>query len=160
MTIYYCDIEANGYFEDATKVHCFSFITDIGKDPVTYTENINEALNIPLAGDTMVWHNGAGYDLPLLQKLGIIDTYNFLYNELNGKEVQLIDSLALSRQWWPERPQGHGLDAWAKKLGTFKPAIDDWENLELSEYVNRCENDVITTKKLMEFLAPKMGIEL
>jgi len=160
MTIYYCDIEADGFLEDATKVHCISWITNIGNKPLTITGDIKSFFSIPIPGDTLVWHNGTGYDLPLLKKLGIIDSYNFLTSQVNDKDIQLIDSLALSRFWWPENPKGHGLDAWANKLNTFKPEVDDWHNLPLEVYVDRCENDVITTKKVFEFLADKMEVEL
>ena len=161
MTIYFCDIEANGLLEDATKIHCLSVKPLHGKVSThigDYSTHIGAFNN----DDTLVWHNGFGYDLPLLEKLLITRACNINSITLpNGivRRVQLIDSLALSREYWPDNPRGHNLEAWAKFLGTHKPFIEDWENLPVEEYIERCENDVITTEKVFLYLADKLGIE-
>ena len=162
MTIYFEDIEANSLLEGLTKIHCLSSVT-LADDVVTYTKDYSEHFLSLKDGDTLVYHNGFGYDYPAMQKLGIIDDWDIDRNLLTvggvTKEIQHIDTLALSREWWPDRPDGHSLEAWAKYLKTFKPQISDWENLPLSVYIDRCENDTITTKKLFIFLCEKLGID-
>lgn len=160
MALYFTDIEADGYLEDATKVHCLSFKSNTGTKPLTILDNFKDFFDIPIDGDTIIFHNGFGYDLPLLRKLGHLKSYDPLHNTVNKRHIQVIDTLALSRYWWPDNPNGHSLDAWAKRLGTYKKPIDDWHNLPIEEYVERCENDVLTTEKVFEFLADKLEIEL
>ena len=158
MITYCYDIEANGLLDTATKLHCFSY-KSLGGDMVTVTD-----VDAPFKeGDTWVAHNHFGYDLPLLVKLGILKDFTpntVTYMDGTVVNVQFIDTLALSREWYPDHPEGHGLKAWAKKLGTYKPEVEDWIGLSLEEYTNRCENDVLTTEKVFMFLCDKLEITL
>jgi hypothetical protein len=162
MTIYFCDIEADGLLEDVTKVHCLS-VKPLNNDVMTM-EGANDWIFAHAATDsTFVFHNSFGYDYAVLQKLGVIKDYSLeTITLMDGtvRQVQNIDSLALSREWWPDNPRGHGLEAWAKYLGTYKPEISDWENLPIEEYVRRCEEDCRTTEKVFLFLAERLGISL
>jgi len=147
--IYFVDIEANGLLDSATTIHCLSYKA-LNQEPVTLTKNFHEFLGgLWNTNDTLVWHNGFGYDIPLLEKFGIIVP----------EGVQIIDTLAMSREWWPDNPTGHSLEAWAKKLGTYKVEVDDWNNQPIEVYIDRCVNDVITTEKVFMFLCDKLGIE-
>lgn len=160
MSIYSCDIEANGLLDEATKLHCLSVRTD--DENYTYCGGlVRRFFDMLEDSDTLVWHNGFGYDLPLLVKLGVIKDFTpTTVTLLDGtvKNVQLIDSLALSREFHPDKLTGHGLEAWSKQLGTHKPEINDWHNLPIEEYISRCENDVITTEKVFLYLCEKLGI--
>lgn len=162
--IYFCDLEANGFLEEVTKIHCFSYKPLHGE--VMTATDVNDWLFRHVAtGSTMIFHNGSGYDLAVFEKLGIISGYNIDDNTITlmdgtVRNIQLIDSLAMSREYWPDNPRGHGLEAWAKYLGTYKPHIDDWHNLPIEDYIERCEEDVITTEKVFEFLCDKLGVEL
>ena len=162
MTIYFEDIEANGLLETITKIHCLSSVNLTGS-PVTYTKDYSEHFLSLEDGDTLVYHNGFGYDYKAFRKLGFIDSWdvdnNLLVVQGVTKHIQHIDTLALSREWWPDKPDGHGLAAWAKRLKTFKPEITDWENLPIEVYIDRCENDAETTRKLFIFLCDKLGID-
>ena len=156
--IYSWDTEANGSLQDATKLHVLSYKM-LGHDVISETRNFD---NLFADGDTWICHNQFGYDLPLLQKFGVIndfttETVTLPYGEV--RNVQFIDTLALSREWYPDLERGHGLKPWSIELGTYKPEIDDWENLPIEEYVRRCEEDVITTEKLFLHLAEKLGVE-
>lgn len=168
MTIYFCDIEGNGLLVEKdgnppiSKLHCMS-VKALGWEPVTYTDidTLRGWLGVLRDNTTLVLHNGFGYDMDALVKLGVISGYNlttFTLPDGTIKNVQIIDTLALSREWWPDNPRGHGLEAWAKYLGTHKPEIEDWHNLPIEEYIDRCENDVITTEKVFEFLIDKLGV--
>ena len=155
--IYFWDTEADGLLEDATKLHCLSF-KNLEGNMFTFTEDFDMFSE----GSTWVAHNQFGYDLPLLVRLGHIQDFtvdSVTYPDGTKVSVQFIDTLALSREWFPDLPRGHGLDPWAKELGTYKPHIDDWKNLELEEYITRCEEDVLTTEKLFLYLADKLEID-
>jgi len=162
MTILSCDIECNGLLDTVTKLHCLS-IKSLYGDTKSYIGSYESFFETLQDGDTLVWHNGFGYDLEALKKLKFITGYNYdSITLLDGTKlnVQFIDTLAMSREWWPDRPSGHGLHSWAKQLGTFKPEVDDWDNLPVEVYVDRCENDVVTTEKLLVFLCEKLGVDL
>ena len=165
------DIEANGLLDEwedqvADRIHVISFksvgdITIHGSITGSQDEIKQHWIDLLNAWDdlTVVFHNGIAYDLPLIEKLfGIPFTVE--PDTINGKKVQIIDTLVLSRNWFPDINGGHSLESWAKRLGTFKPEIDDWENLPLEVYVDRCENDVITTEKVFLKLAEKLGVEI
>jgi len=159
--VFFCDIECDGLLDELTKIHCLS-TKKPDDDPFTFTDNPRAFFENLLPNDVLVFHNGHGYDLEVLKKLKIIDDYSILPDSItvNGvrKEVQLIDTLVWSRKFWPDMPQGHGLEAWAKRLGAYKPQIDDWENLSIEEYIERAEEDTITTEAVFKYLCDKLGV--
>ena len=158
--IYFWDTEADGFLEDATKIHCFSWKA-LGDDKVHSSKFDLDIFTEK--GDTWIAHNQFGYDLPLMQKLGLINGFTadgIIGVDGSFVEMQFIDTLALSREWFPDLPRGHGLKPWSEYLGTYKPHIDDWHNLELEEYIQRCEEDVITTEQVFLYLADKLEIEI
>jgi DNA polymerase III epsilon subunit-like protein len=160
MMIHFWDTEANGLLDTVDKIHCLSF-KRLNEDMMNTVHNDFNGLFRD--GDTWIAHNQFSYDLPLLVKLGIIK--DFTVNSVTTMDdtiinVQFIDTLALSREHFPDRPRGHGLLPWSKELGTYKPQIDDWENLELKDYIERCEEDVLSTEAVFLFLADKLGIEI
>ena len=75
-------------------------------------------------------HNIIRYDVPVLEKLLDIKI-----------KARLVDTLALSWYLHNKRPS-HGLAAWGEELGVKKPEVDDWEGLDIEEYLLRCESDV------------------
>ncbi|AUS01830.1 DNA-directed DNA polymerase, family A, palm domain [Vibrio phage 1.293.O._10N.261.52.E1] len=78
---------------------------------------------------TLVFHNGIGYDFPLLLKL-------FGY-EFKG---QIVDTLIMSRLLFPKRKQ-HSVDSWGLTFGVPKPKHEDWTQFS-PEMLYRCEQDV------------------
>lgn len=138
------DIEADGLLDTATKIHCIvAMELETGK---LYADGLYDMLSLLETADTIIGHYIFGYDLPLIEKLHpdtIID-------------AQIIDTLVMSREFWPDRPQGHSLNSWCKELGTIKPKIDDWSDQPLEVYVERCREDVYTTAKLYELLIGRL----
>lgn len=67
-------------------------------------------------------------------------------NLLLDREVidwrKCIDTLIVSRLINFNKPGGHSVENWAKQFGLTKKFIDDWENLSIDEYVERCKYDV------------------
>ena len=62
------DIETDGLYADATKVHCVAIKED-DKPTKLYTD-IAEATNRLRKADLVVAHNGVNFDLPTMKKLG------------------------------------------------------------------------------------------
>lgn len=132
------DIEGNGLLDTITKIHCLSFrrydnTTLIEKGSFTKYSDIS---NFIRQEEILVGHNIITYDIPVLEKI--------LHIKINA---ELIDTLALSWYLYPSRIK-HGLELWGDELGVKKPIILDWENLKVSDYVNRCTTDVAINSML------------
>ena len=148
------DIETDGLLDNVTKIHCLSYQkfnngTLIEKNSLTNYENIK---NFVQTQSILVGHNIIRYDLPVLKKLLSI---------VVPKETKIIDTLGLS--WYlyssydiPKKGKkvSHGLETWGEILGVAKPKINDWSNLFIEEYINRCSEDVEINQLLFhkEFL--------
>ena len=132
------DVEANGLVEDATKIHCLSYVRDDGVYATLY--QYDDMRHLLMNEKGLIGHNIIRYDVPLLNKiLGI------------NIEARLFDTLAMSWVLNPTRSK-HGLDSFFPDFGIEKPKIDDWENLSLQDYTNRCVEDVRITKALWDNL--------
>ncbi len=136
------DIEADGLWWEATKLHVVSYA--IQGQPLRSTidpEVIQKLVGNP--DNTIIGHYFIESDKPTLEKFGY--TVN----------ARIIDTLYLSYYLFPQR-KWHGLKFWGTDLGYKKPEIDDWENLSYEEYKDRCEEDVKITaalwKKQKEYL--------
>jgi len=191
MTMFIGDIEGDNLLDEITKFHCFTF-KPFGIDLFYVFCNQNELskaekksfdnnqfgavkffdLNLydrflnSKKTTGIIIHNLFGFDFPAVEKLSTND-FTFDYNSINGRQVNLIDSLVLSRYLNPERrlPKGcppsvlneetgrkdrivpHGLEAWGWRTGVAKPKVHDWRTQPLHVYVNRCIEDV----KINEF---------
>ncbi|QYC52566.1 DNA polymerase I [Salmonella phage SSBI34] len=125
---------------------------------------------------SIVIHNLFGYDLRLFKKL-FGTKYDMFADPkcmgtINGKQVNLFDSLSMSRTLYPDRPlpKGcpemvknpvtgkmkpvgpHGLEAWGMRVANLKVAIDDWRGLPLWKYCDRIIEDVIINEKVWDAL--------
>ena len=134
------DLEANGLLDTATVLHCGVF-----KDVVTgevFKFPPNEVYKIPdflAKTDTLIMHNGVGFDIPLMRKL-----LGYTYK---GK---VIDTLIMSRVLNPNRPvpfdcpykkAPHSVEAWGYRVGRGKPEHHDWEHYS-EAMLHRCSEDV------------------
>ena len=131
------DVEADGLVEDATKIHCLSYLEG---DVMCTLYDYNAMRNLLTTEKGLVGHNIVRYDVPLLNKILGIDI-----------KARLFDTLPMSWVLNPTRPK-HGLDSFFPDFGIEKPKIDDWKNLSLENYANRCEQDVRITKALWDNL--------
>lgn len=144
MKIFVADLEANGFLEVATKVHCGCFLSLDGKEKYSFSpldgeDYITKMLSFMDSTDCLVFHNGFGYDHPLLRKL-----YNYEYK---GKR---IDTLVMSRLQKPKRPvpphcpiknKPHSVETWGYRVGRGKVEHEDWEEFS-PEMLKRCSEDV------------------
>ena len=136
------DLEANGFLFEADRVWCgvfkdmqtqelFKFGPDEVQDMLAFLDN---------EVGTLIIHNGAGYDLPLLFRL-----YGW---EFRGN---LIDTLQMSRMQRPDRilpvmcpnkrAGAHSIEAWGYRLGRGKPSHDEWDKYS-DAMLHRCTEDV------------------
>lgn len=120
--------------------------------------------------ETFIAHNQINYDLLSMKLFAGIDYTIGETCTLNGREVEIIDTLVLSKCLNPDRFGGHSMDDWGTRLGLAKI---DWraKAVELGlipfnapkgaefqvyhpEMLNYCERDVdvneLTYFKLME----------
>lgn len=145
MKIIVFDIETDGLLDKVSKLHCLSYqIIHKGKalkkKSLTSKEDIENFFNSYYRDHYFAGHWIIGYDIPALKKLGF-----------NIPELKYIDTLALSWYLYPYRPN-HGLEVWGENLGFPKPEVEDWENLSLETYIQRCEADVEINSRLLNLL--------
>lgn len=130
------DLESDGLLEDVTRLHCLSYQV-VGQNTVQSLTNYDQIKALLRQENlTIIGHNIVRYDIPVLEKL--------LGIKINAR---LIDTLGLSWYLYPTRDK-HGLELWGEDLGIPKPPIQDWRNLSVEEYINRCESDVKITSLL------------
>ncbi len=141
------DTESNGFAYEATKVHCIC-LKEAGKDIETYLDgsfpragNIQEGLARLASADVLICHNQIGHDLPLLERL---------HDWVPRKEVEIIDTMVLSRLFNPDRKvplnappscTAHGLESWGYRVGRGKVDHEDWDVLSAA-MLRRCHEDV------------------
>ena len=166
MNILALDIEANGLYhpwekEVATKIHCVCAVGNDGRE--FKFKGKKHLIDTLKEYDILLVHYGLNYDLPMLSKFWLvnyqinIDILNNLYglDTIDGVKIKIVDTLLLSKMTFPER-HVHGLDDWAKVLGTFKPTINDWHNLPLEVYEHRCIEDCKTTLALFKHITESL----
>lgn len=152
------DVEANGFLEDATKVHCIAAVDIDTKLKYVWGPNeIPKAIEFLGRADILVAHNGIRYDYPLLSRL-----YNF---QPTGK---LLDSMILARLIKPNTKErdlaekrlpgkllgSHNLRAWGLRLrmekGDFEGPWGEWSQA-MQDY---CVLDTDVALRLWEHLEP------
>lgn len=143
------DLEADELLDDATLIHVLCCEMQDGRS-ITIEGSNSERIkafftyhmdnNIPV-----VFHNGIGYDIPLVEKLLEIDL----------SSLMVIDTLYIS--WYLNfKRMKHGLDSFFEDYGISKPKIDDWKSLTYDEYAHRCQEDVKINKALWEDLKSRL----
>ena len=144
------DVESNGLLEEATKIHCLSFVDTNAEAPyddtvITY-HDYDDMRRLLTEANHLVGHNIIRYDIPLLEKLLDIKI-----------DARLYDTLPMSWVINPTRGK-HGLDSFFPDFGIKKPKIDDWENLSREDYAHRCETDVQITYALWNNLLKRFMV--
>lgn len=142
------DAEFNGL--NPTVCHCAVF-KDIKSgeffefSPIS-KQGVNQIPNFLDKCKVLCAHNGISYDwFAIKQTLGY---------EYAGK---LIDTLVMSRVLFPDRPGGHSVEAWAKKLGgEQKVENEDWSEFSENMLI-RCRSDVNIQEQIYNYLLKEMG---
>jgi hypothetical protein len=121
------DIEGDGLFDTVTKLWCAVMIdlpTGVTKGyrPAELEQFVCDLSKAKLR----VGHNILDYDDPTMNKLHGI----WLPPET------AVDTLVMSRLFYPDRPGGHSLKSWGIRLGCHKGDFDDFSQFteEMYEY--------------------------
>lgn len=137
------DLESDGLYQEASKVHCISVKQGHGEAKLYDTpEGITSAIKMLSEVPYPCAHNGINFDASLIRKL-------FGINFLN----KCIDTLVLSCLFTPERFGGHSLDNLAKAAGSYKGEYTGgWETYtpEMGAY---CLQDSVSLYHVYKMLA-------
>ena len=142
MNLVFCDIETDGL--DATTIWC-AVCRHNGESEVICNEKDFKDYVQRKAGATFVFHNGIGFDVPVVERL-----WDFTFHR-----ALVTDTLILSRLADPSRSGGHSLRNWGNILGFAKGDHDDWSRLT-TEMIDYCIRDV----ELTEAVYKRLMVEL
>lgn len=137
------DLEADGLLDTITKIHCLSYVETNRNYKCTLYDK-EDIVQFFAEGHTYIGHYIIGYDLKALQ---------MIYGIPKPKKV--IDTLGLAWYLQPERSE-YGLESYGEDYGVPKPPINDWQNLSIEEYTNRCETDCEINLRLYLDLKKKL----
>ncbi|MCB1712418.1 MAG: ribonuclease H-like domain-containing protein, partial [Candidatus Riesia sp.] len=141
MGLTICDIEADGFLDVVTKIHCISvYYQDENKQwQIWTTSDYNQMRKyFQKENQTIVMHYGVMYDIPVVEKILGIKI---------PESSEIIDTVAISFALYPERTQmniGHSLESWGEDFGVPKVEIADdaWKDLSVEKAIERCEQDI------------------
>lgn len=126
------DIETDGL--NYSKIYCLHAAI---LDPLTFDvinevslTDYSEMRNLLQSQDILIGHNIIDFDLPVLKKL----------TGLNFKG-QIWDTLAVSYYLYPDNKE-HSLESYGERYNVPKIKIEDWKNLTMEQYIERCKRDV------------------
>lgn len=136
------DIETDG-LDDCTRVWCMSYSNVITEEKGSLTSE-KEIVDwfAKHKGHYFVGHNIVKFDAPTLNRL----------LKVGIGISRVVDTLVLSTLYNPNLEGGHGLAAWAKRLGMEKIEFNDWTKFS-EEMRIYCEQDVTITRKLYRKMA-------
>lgn len=144
------DIEGNDLYPAVSVVHCIS-AEDADSDDRWHwgPDHLDEAIASLRGAECLIGHNIIAYDLRAIWKV------------LGGWDncPLLVDTLITSRFLWQERPGGHSLEAWGKRLKFPKTEFKAFDKYtpEMGEYCNR---DVQLNKRVLKELEEEYGSTL
>lgn len=141
------DIEANGFLDEATDIHCIS-VSENGDEPICFSgpSMVGESLRWLNGATNLIGHNIIRYDLPLLKKLkgwepmvgtNIRDT--FLLSRMAFPDIMARDARRkkIPKKYWGK----YSLRAFGHRLDMHKGDHDDFSVFtpEMGDY---CDQDV------------------
>ena len=138
----FCDIETDGL--DASVIWC-AVCRNNGVSEVICNEQDFKTYVSDRPNSNWVFHNGIGYDLPVLGRL-----WNVSFDR-----SRIVDTLVLSRLADPSRSGGHSLRNWGNTLGFAKGDHNDWSQLTPA-MIDYCIRDV----ELTEAVYKRLQVEL
>lgn len=144
------DLEADGFLEEATKLHVLGFQMN-SKEVLTFkgseeSKRIVKFFEWHIENEIpIVMHNGISFDVPLMERLFGLDL----------SKLMLIDTLALSWYLNPKRNL-HGLGSFHEDYGIAKPEVEDWDDQPYEVYQNRVVEDVKINQALWKDLKQRL----
>ena len=118
--------------------------------------------------ETLIAHNGVKYDLPALKLFNLLDyevgypffeeINNDFKNEstINGKPIEIIDTLVLSKLLNADRLGGHSLKNFGKQGNNEKLDFEDFSQFSKSMVIY-CDRDTLVNKEAYESLLEEKG---
>lgn len=154
------DIEADNLYDLATKIHVVC-VRDVDTDdaisftnPATFKRYIWHR-----HPEQVIFHNGIGYDLPLMRRLWGIP-YSVGKTDMFGeRETEFVDTCQLSQFLWPDRPGGHSLDNLAKLAGSFKQEFKGPWDICTPEMIEYCLQDTKASVAVYKYLTKECGVK-
>jgi len=138
----FCDLETDGL--DATTIWC-AVCRHNGVSEVICNEQDFKAYVSSREGYTFVFHNGIGFDIPVLSRI-----WNFTFDR-----TLVLDTLVLSRLADPSRSGGHSLRNWGNILGFPKGDHEDWSRLTPA-MIDYCIRDTEVTEAVYNRLQTEL----
>ena len=138
----FCDIETDGL--DATTIWC-AVCRHNGVSEVICNEQDFKAYVSSREGYTFVFHNGIGFDIPVLSRI-----WDFTFDR-----SLVLDTLVLSRLADPSRSGGHSLRNWGNILGFPKGDHEDWSRLTPA-MIDYCIRDTEVTEAVYNRLQTEL----
>ncbi len=155
------DIEANGFLDTVTKLHCINAKDVDTKEKFAFgPDQIPQALELLDKADDTIAHFGLGYDFLVLDKLHGFKpkkaTDSFIIVKLMKPSQKDADTALVKAGRLPGKLHGkHSIEAWGYRLGVQKlhADIEDWSEFT-PEMQERCESDVDVQDALWDWLKP------
>jgi len=162
------DIETNGLYYKATKLHCISLKVD--ENPIeVYTSspikgssgNLSKAIALLNQADLVVGHNIINFDIPMLKKLGFAVKPKELFDTLIASKLSfpnIIDTDVFKTHIPPKLKGRHSLKAWGYRLNKLKGEFGDeeehWKMLT-EDMVEYARQDIVVTEAVYNLILTK-----
>lgn len=156
------DVEADGFLDVVTRLHCINAKDVDTKEKFAFgPDQIPQALELLSKADEGIAHFGIGYDFAVLEKLHgfklkkATDSYVVVKTMRPGQKD--ADAGLVKAGRLPGKLHGkHSIEAWGYRLGVQKlhADIEDW-SVFTPEMQERCESDVDVQDALWDWLKPE-----
>lgn len=141
------------------RIHCLvAKDIDTGEKYRFYQDNLDDIVAFFEKVTVVIGHNIIGYDNIVLRLYYGLH-FDVFRKTLNGRPVEIIDTLVMSRMLYPDRKGGHSLESWGKRTGTLKNDFGktaDWStfSMKMLEY---CDDDVEASHATYRALVKEWG---
>jgi len=165
------DLEADGFQEDVTIMHCLvAKELETGEVFKFYEDTASSFTELLTNADVLVGHNLIGYDFDILKMFygwepreGTVVVDTLVWSQVLNPDRQLPKRCPTSYKN-PitnklDRVTPHSLAAWGYRVGRGKPQHYDWTTFS-PEMLHRCEEDVEITELVMNALLGEAGMSL
>lgn len=141
------DVEGDNLYNDITQLWC-AVVVDLHTEEVRgfRPEELGNFIDMIHCAEVRVGHNIIDFDDPALDKL-----YGL---KLDPKGA--IDTLVMSRLFYPDRPGGHSLRSWGIRLGLHKGDFDDFSQFS-EEMYTYCLQDGRVNMALLQYFLKGLG---
>jgi hypothetical protein len=151
------DIEADGLLPTVKQIWvvCLRNIETQQVDALRHKHELVEYL-MEYKPAKIIMHNGIGYDLPALFKVWDIDYTVGQQDTIMGEPTEFIDTMHLSQFLYPDRLNGHRLEAFGELLGYPKTHFNDFTKYtkEMEDY---CIQDTLVTQETYKYLMEEVN---